>query len=95
MHDLFLSYPNVGIKIRFGIPFYDYKTWICYLNPLKKEAGAELVFLKGKILQETFPFLKSKGRKMVAGIKLTTINDADLEQIITVFEEAISLEMET
>lgn len=89
LDELFLSYPNVTTKIRYNIPFYDYGTWICYLNPIKKDKGIELVFLNGKQLSRVFPFLQGNGRKLVAGIPITEINEAVLEQVITVWEEAI------
>jgi len=90
LDELFLSYPNVGSKIRYHIPFYDYNTWVCYINPLKKGEGVELVFLKGKELSEVFPFLEVNGRKLVAGITIKEITEDILEQVIMVWEEALS-----
>ncbi|WP_235296314.1 DUF1801 domain-containing protein [Portibacter marinus] len=89
LHDLFLSYPNVKCFIRYNIPFYDYRKWVCYINPLKKSNAVELVFLNGKVLKESFEFRKDRGRKMVAGIEIDEINDAVLQNVVMVWEEAI------
>ncbi len=35
LHELLTSYPEVSGKIRYKIPFYYRKSWICYLNPTK------------------------------------------------------------
>lgn len=88
---LFLSYPNVTCKMRYNIPFYDYGKWVCYMNPLKKIDGIELVFLQGLELQKVFPFLQDKKRKMAAGIEITDVGDEVLEKVVIVWEEAISL----
>ena len=89
LDELLLSYPGVSSKIRYNIPFYDYGTWICYVNPLKKVDGVELVFLKGKELRSMFSFLEVNDRKMVAGIKITEVTEELLEKVIMVWEEAI------
>jgi hypothetical protein len=92
LNDLFLSYPNVTCKIRYNIPFYDYGSWICYINPIKKSDGVELVFLQGRDLLSIFPFLDSKDRKMVAGIEIKQITDEIIENVVMVWEEAIALQ---
>ena len=56
-------------KMRYGIPFYDDKKWICYLNPLKKD-GIEFAFINGFKISDDKGLLKDKGRKMVRGLDL-------------------------
>ncbi len=91
LDDLFLSYPGVQSKIRYNIPFYDYATWICYINPLRGKGAVELVFLNGKKLQQVFPFLEDKERKRVAGITIIDIHDEDIiGRSISVWEDALS-----
>lgn len=91
LDQIFLTYPNMSRKIRYKIPFYDHKTWICYINPIRKGKGVEVVFLNGKILQSTFPYLEDKGRKLVAGVTVTEVTDEKLESILPVFEESMLL----
>jgi hypothetical protein len=67
-------------RIRYRIPFYDDKQWICYLNPIKKE-GVEFVFLHGNKLDDPEGFLESKGRKMVKGKSLYNPKSIPLEQL--------------
>jgi hypothetical protein len=40
---------NLEDKIRFGIPFYFGRSWICYLNPIKNHK-VELAFVRGNEL---------------------------------------------
>ncbi len=91
LHDYFMSFPNISVKSRYRIPFYDQKTWICYTNA-KKKNGVELVFLKGRELSD-YPTLESRGRKMVKGIIYHTINDINYEILDPLWMEALTLDM--
>jgi len=51
LHQLFLDM-NLVAKIRYRVPFYYGKSWICYLNPQKKES-IELAFRDEKIINAT------------------------------------------
>lgn len=37
LHDLFTHRYGMTHKLRYKIPFYDIKKWLCYLNPIKKQ----------------------------------------------------------
>ena len=80
-------------KIRYKIPFYDYGSWICYLNPIKK-SHVDLCFMDGKALAKTFPILDMKQRKMVSSIRLDTRQDIPAEVSIIV-KEAIHMKNNT
>lgn len=73
-------------KIRYGIPFYDYKVWLCYLNPIKS-GGVNLVFLQGVALNYHHPRFEQRGRKMVKGFDFTSIEDVPME----ILEEVMSI----
>jgi len=90
MHNIFLSYPEVGHKMRYRIPFYDHKTWVCYLNPVKPDK-VELCFLKGKELSNAQGLLDDRGRKMISGIILSDLKSIPIEEIHVLFAEAIML----
>lgn len=78
-------------KIKYRIPFYYGKTWICYMNPIKRK-GIELVFVRGRELSNTQGILQSKGRKMVLGIHLDKPEDVPMEALQEIFEEAMVLD---
>ena len=95
LDQLFMDYPEVTRKIRFKVPFYFYKSWLCYLNPLKKNGQIELCFLAGHKMSDMHGLLDSKGRKMVSGISINTIKDIDPELIMDYFYQAIVLDEES
>jgi hypothetical protein len=91
LNHLLLSYPGIHCKIRFRIPFYDCKSWICYLNPLKKGA-VELVFLRGNELIDESGLLEARGRKMVKGIVINDAENIPFEAINQIFLQALMLD---
>lgn len=92
LHHLLLDM-NLVPKIRYRVPFYYRKSWVCYMNPNKKE-GIELVFIYGKRLSNVQGLLDDKGRKQVAGIELKSVDDIPHEAIFEIVQEAILLENE-
>jgi len=91
LHDLFSTYPEMDSKIRYKIPFYFRKSWICYLNPIKK-AGVELCFLRANELSNEQGLLDFKDRKQVAGVsyyKMEEIKEPVLHEVI---QEALLLD---
>jgi len=91
LHDLFISNYQLTANIKYAIPFYFKKTWICYLNPIKKN-GIELVFIRARELKDSNHLLDFKKRKMAAGLSfysLVEINEAVLK---TILENALILD---
>ena len=82
---------NLNAKMRFKIPFYDAKSWVCYLNPIKKDR-VELAFIRGNELSNVHGLLQSKGRKQVSGIELELVTELPLQQISEILHEAILLD---
>ncbi|MEP1095823.1 MAG: DUF1801 domain-containing protein [Cyclobacteriaceae bacterium] len=78
-------------KISYSIPVYYQKTWVCYLNPLKK-GGIELAFAKGHRLSNEQGILSRKKRKYVAGIELFDIATIPEKEIDEIIQEAIILD---
>jgi hypothetical protein len=91
LNQLLLSYPGMHCKIRFKIPFYDCKSWICYLNPLKKGA-VELVFLRGNELIDESGLLEARGRKMVKGIIISDIDNIPFDTIHQILLQALLID---
>lgn len=90
-HQLFTNELQLSDKIRYKIPFYYGKSWICYLNPRKGEK-IELVFLRGNELSNVQGLLSNKGRKMVSGIEFTSITEIPTNTINEIIQEAIYLD---
>lgn len=91
LHQL-LSYDlDLECKIRYRIPFYFSKSWICYLNP-KKNDGAELVFLRGNELSNAQGILDAKDRKQVSGIEYFSEQEIDMNLLLEVIQEALMLD---
>lgn len=91
LDELISGFPEMESKIRYKIPFYYRKSWICYTNPLKS-GGVELCFLRANELGNASGILNFKDRKQVAGIEITdmkTIPDASIREILM---EAIMLD---
>lgn len=90
-HSLLTLNFNLIQKIRFKVPFYYGKSWICYLNPTKK-GKVELAFVRGNELSNNQSILDSKGRKQVYSIEFETISEIPTEQINEIILEAILLD---
>ncbi len=94
LHELLLEHPEMTTKIRYKIPFYYRKSWICYLNPSKadQKGRVELVFLRGNELSNAQGLLEAKGRKQVMGISFESVDEIPLESLNEVLQEAILLD---
>lgn len=90
-HFLLTLNPGVHPKLRFKIPFYYRKSWICYLNPVKKK-GIELVFLRANELSNEQGLLESRGRKQVKGIILYRLSGIPEQAIHEIIQEALLLD---
>ncbi len=93
LHNLLSSFPEITSKIRYKIPFYYHKSWICYLNPTK-DGGIELAFTRGNELSNEQGLLDSKGRKQVYGISFHSSREIDEDLVAEVFQEALILDEE-
>ncbi len=91
LHNLITSFPEVTYKIRYRIPFYYRKSWICYLNPVKND-GVELAFVRANELSNENGLLDFKDRKQVAGIIFHNIKEIREEAILEILEEAFLLD---
>lgn len=90
-HELLTTEYNLEPKIRFKLPFYYGKSWICYLNPLKN-GKVVLAFVRGNELSNSQHLLESKGRKQVYSISFKQISDVMNELLEEVIQEAILLD---
>ena len=93
LHDLIMTFPEVTSKIRYRIPFYFRKSWICYINPIKKD-GIEFCFLRANELSNETGILNFKRRKQVAGVEIYDHQKIPENQIVEVLNEAFLLDQE-
>ncbi|MEO1021645.1 MAG: DUF1801 domain-containing protein [Bacteroidota bacterium] len=92
LHDILSQIPAITISIKWKIPYYSRKHPICYLNPLKNKEGIELCFYRGQELSNENGLLKTKGRKMIAGIEIYNPDTAPWLEIEEVIHEAVFLD---
>ena len=92
-HHLFTDQYELDASMKYGVPFYTLKSWICYLNPIKGNA-VELAFTRGIELINHEELLNFKGRKQVGGFDIHDLNQKQIEQIEMVLQDAIILDME-
>jgi len=90
-HELLAHQLELAHKIRFKIPFYYHKSWVCYLNPIKKDA-VELAFLSGKELSNEQGLLEANDRKQVAGITFSKVEEIPADQVYEIIQEALMLD---
>ncbi len=91
LHNLLVSFPDIEPKLRYKIPFYYRKSWICYLNPIKK-TGIELCFTRGNELSNSQGLLQAKDRKQIRGIVFEKVVDIPTETLIEILQEAFLLD---
>lgn len=94
LHELLTIEFGLTDKIRFKIPFYYGKTWICYLNPVKNNK-VELAFVRGNEISNPYGILNFKNRKQVSGIEIDNINKIPLQELEETLHEAIFLDETT
>jgi hypothetical protein len=91
MHKFLTEELNLTEKIRYKIPFYYRKSWICFLSPSKNNS-VEFAFLRGNELSNEQGLLDSKGRKQVWSIELNKLSEIPLKELIEIIHEAILLD---
>lgn len=89
-HNLLTGELDLEAKIRFKIPFYFRKSWICYLNPAGE--GVEFAFTRGNELSNAQGLLQSKGRKQVYSVTFQKLSDIPRAEILEVIHEALLLD---
>jgi|AntRauTorckE5430_2_1112549.scaffolds.fasta_scaffold37631_2 hypothetical protein len=90
LHQLLMAHPEVTCKIRYKIPFYNRKSWVCYTNP--RDGGIELAFIQGAELSNEQGLLEARGRKMVTGVVFHALGDIPEAALLEVVQEALLLD---
>jgi hypothetical protein len=90
-HELLTAELGLTDKIRYRIPFYYGRSWLCYLNPIKPD-GIELAFLRGSELANEQGLLDRKGRKRVCGLDIYNLKAVPHDTLYEILQEAILLD---
>lgn len=93
LDELISSFPEVTCRLRYQLPFYYRKSWICYLNPTQ-DGMVELAFTRGNELSNEQGLLASRGRKQVYSAMFSSILDVDENELLEVLQEAFVLDAE-
>ncbi|MEM8565906.1 MAG: DUF1801 domain-containing protein [Bacteroidota bacterium] len=91
LHSILANELELLPKIRFKVPFYYRRSWICYLNPTKRHS-IEFCFLRGNELSNEQGLLKSNGRKQVYGLEIDELSGLPEAQLREVIHEALILD---
>ncbi len=91
LHHWFSEELGLTEKIRYNIPFYYGKSWICYLNPTKS-GTVDLAFVRGNELSNSQGLLESKGRKQVYSVELNSLEEVPVKILEEIIQEAILLD---
>lgn len=91
MHELLGLEFSLTPKLRYAIPFYYRKSWICYLKP-NNNGSIELAFTRGNELSNTQGLLHSKGRKQVMSMVFTSTEDIPQQALQELLVEALTLD---
>ena len=91
LHHHLMRTTDLRVNIRYGIPMYRRKSWVCYLNPIKKD-GVEFCFGRGHSLSNEQGILDMKGRKLVAGISLYDVTNFSMQALDEIIQEALILD---
>lgn len=91
LHELLTEELNLEAKLRYKIPFYYNRSWICYLNA-QQDGSVELAFTRGNELSNDQGLLDSKGRKQVMSIPIEELKQIHDPMLLEVWQEAILLD---
>ncbi len=91
LHNLLAGQLNLTAKMRYKIPFYYKKSWICYMNPTK-DSKVEFAFVRGNELSNEQGLLFNKGRKQVYSVELAKTSEIPYTAINEIIHEAILLD---
>ena len=91
LHDWLAGDLGLTPKIRYQIPFYYGRTWICYLSP-RGPQDVELAFTRGNELSNEQDLLDFRDRKQIAGVVFSTADDIDWPALTELTQEAILLD---
>lgn len=91
LHELLTEELNLEAKLRYKIPFYFNRSWVCYLNA-QNDGSVELAFPRGNELSNDQGLLDSKGRKQVMSLHIEELKQIHDPMLLEIWQEAILLD---
>jgi hypothetical protein len=86
--------PNIEARFRFGIPFYDYLGWMCYMKSDRKGNGVYIAFIRGFELSNEQGLLEANGRTQIKSITYFDVKEIKEEPLREIIQEALLLNEE-
>ena len=83
--------PRVISKIRYKVPFYYLKSWICYLIP-RKDGSVDLSFIRGNELSNEDGLWQARDRKQVKSLSFFDINEIPVDAVNRILHETFLLD---
>ncbi len=93
LHELITDFPGVTPKMRYKIPFYDRKRWLCYFNPLK-DGGIEWGVCQACFLSNEQGLLDFKKRTQVASATFYHPDDIPRDTVLEILQEMMLVDDE-
>ncbi len=91
-HQLLLDFiPNVKVGIKWNVPFYTYKTDVCFMNP--KQDHLILGLINGPWLKDPHRILTGE-QKLLRHYIIRSIDDLSLEAFYELIKDAILIQEE-
>lgn len=85
------EHSKITSKIKYKIPFYYLKNWVCYLNP-RKDESVDLCFIRGNELADENNVLEFRNRKQVKSIIFFDAKEIPFKIISNILQEAFILD---
>lgn len=84
---LLAAHPAMEEKIRYGIPFFDYKGMLFYLNPVKDHIVIGII--NGHLLADEEGLLQAGDRKMIRHLPVHRPEDMEKEEVRAMIQQAL------
>lgn len=91
IRQLLSTYAQITERIRYGVPFYDYKGMMIYMGPFRKKR-LMIGFCNGVHMQDEYGLLKNDaGQTQIRHFELFAHAEPDLVVVATYIEEALRI----
>jgi hypothetical protein len=95
IHNIILdAAPSIEMRLRFGIPFYDFLGWMCYMKSDRKGNGVYIAFIRGFELSNEQGLLEANGRTQIKSITYFDVKEIKEEPLREIIHEALLLNEE-
>jgi hypothetical protein len=87
---ILLAHPNISMKLKYGVPFFEYRGGFIYFSYNKSEKATILGFTRGHLFQQTNQFLvANQGQTQVRHLVFKENEPIDWSKLTECIREAI------